>query len=265
LLLAASARARGGADLEVSGSVLRTSPRLEVRVDVSNRGDALAAPLDIAGELLGERRSARLQGGVPPGGTGAVVLAFQPGEHRPGVHALALLLEHPVQGAPDAAGNPPVASQRAWLLLALGASPGPAVTLVPEPLRLVVRGLLAVRVQSRDGEPHRIRLRVLTARGLRAGGEGVLVQVPARGNVVASLPVVRAGAPRASRHEVVLVAEAEDGPLARTTVATASVEVLPDRAILPRLWVPLALLGALLVATALGAELRRRRSRAATP
>lgn len=264
-LLAAPCVARAGAVLQVSGTVVRTSPRLEVRVVVANHGDATAAPLDVVGELLGERRSAHLSAGVPPGGSGAVVLGFSPSQARPGVHALALLLEHPIEGVPDAAGNPPLASQRAWLLLALGATTAPAVTLSPEPLRLVVRGSLVVRVESADGQPHRVRLRALTARGLRAEGEGAAVAVPAHGPVQASLPLVRAGAPRGSRHEVVLVAEAEDGPLARTTVATAAVEVQRDRSLLPRLRTPVAVLGALLLATALGTEIWRHRRRPPTP
>jgi len=264
-LLAAPSVAQARASLDVSGAVVRTSPRLEVRVVVTNHGDASAAPLDVVGELLGEQCIAQLAAGVVPGDSGAVVLAFSPTDvRRPGVYALALLLEHPVEGAPDAAGNPPVASQRAWLLLALGATTEPAVVLAPQPLRLDVRGSLGVLVESADGAPHRVRLRALTARGLRVEGEGEDLTVPARGTVRASLPIVRAGAPRGSRHEVVLVAEAEDGPLARTTVATAAVEVARDPSLLPRLRTPIAVLGILLLATALGVEVWRRRPRSPT-
>jgi hypothetical protein len=171
--------ARAEAVLDVSGSVVSVAPRLEVRVVVANRGDRAAAPLDVVGELLGERSEARLAGGVAPGGEGAVLLSFAPASPRPGTHALTLLLEHPVEGTPDGAGNPPVASQRAWLLVALGASPPPPVRLEADPLRLDVRGELAVRVESADGEAHRVRLRALTARGLRAEGAGAELVVPA--------------------------------------------------------------------------------------
>jgi hypothetical protein len=167
--------------LEVTGSVVSVAPRLEVRVVVTNRGDRAAMPLEVTAELLGERQEARLPEGVPAAGEGAVILAFSPAGARPGTHALTLLLEYPVEGQPDAAGNPPVVSQRAWLLLALGASPGEAVRLAAEPLSLDVRGGLAVRLESADGEPHRVRLRALPARGLRTEGEGVEVEVPARG------------------------------------------------------------------------------------
>jgi hypothetical protein len=269
VLLAAPVLARAEASLGVSGAIEQTSPRLEVRVVVSNRGDVAAAPLHVVGELLGERTEARLAGGVAPGASGGVLLDFPPlsADVRPGVHVLALLLEHPVDGPPDAAGNPPLASQRAWLLLALGttAAPAPAVTLVPERLRLSVRGAIQVGVLSADGAPHRVRVRLLTARGLRTEGKGVEVAVPAHGEVKVSLPIVRAGAPRGSRHGVVLVAEAEDGPLARATVTTATVDVAPFPSLLPRLRVPLAVAGIVLLATALGVELLRFHLRPPSP
>ena len=258
-LLAAAAAARAGAVLDVSGSVVSVAPRLEVRVVVTNRGDREAAPLEVTGELLGERSEARLAGGVAPGGEGAVLLTFAPANARPGTHALTLLLEHPVEGTPDGAGNPPVASQRAWLLLALGASPSPPVRLEADPLRLDVRGELVVRLESADGEPHRVRLRALPARGLRAEGDGAEVAVAARGTVLAALPLVRAGATRGSRHAVLLVAEAMDGPLARAAVLAVPVEVAPFPSRLPHLRVPLLVLGFLLVAVALAAEVWRRR------
>jgi hypothetical protein len=254
----ASASARAEAVLGVSGSVVSVAPRLEVRVLVTNRGDRPAAPLDVAGELLGDRSEARLASGVAPGGSGALLLAFSPAIARPGTYALTLLLEHPVEGPPDGAGSPPVASQRAWLLLALGANPSPAVRLAVDPLRLDVRGDLAVRLTSADGGPHRVRLRALTARGLRADGTGTEVAVPAHGASPAVLPLVRAGAPRGSRHAILLVAEDLDGPVARADVLAATVEVAPDPSLLPRARAWVLALGLLLVAVALAAEVWRR-------
>jgi hypothetical protein len=257
-LLTAGSVARSEAVLDVSGSVVSIAPRLEVRVVVTNRGDRPAVPLVVAGVLLGERSEARLANGVAPGGSGAVLLAFALSGARSGTHALTLLLEYPVEGPPDGAGNPPVASQLAWLLLALGANPGPAVRLAADALHLDVKGDLAVRLESADGEPHRVRLRALTARGLRAEGGGVEVAVPAKGTSPAALPLVRAGAPRGSRHAILLVAEALDGPVARTAVLAVPVEVAPDPSLLPRLRTPLLVLGLVLVALALGVEGWRR-------
>jgi hypothetical protein len=260
LVLLGEARAtRAEAVLLVSGSVVSVALRLEVRVVVSNRGDRKAVPLEVVGELLGERREARIAEGVPPGGEGAVVLEFTPRSAAPGTHVLTLLLEHPAEGPPDGAGNPPVDSQRAWLLLALGGvSPGPPVRLAADALRLDVRGDLAVRLESADGEPHRVRLRALTARGLRAEGDGAEVAVPARGTSRAVLPLVRAGAPRGSRHAVLLVADALDGPLARAAVLAAPVEVAPDPSLLRPLRAPVLALGLLLLAAALAVEGWRR-------
>ena len=195
-LLALAASARAQAVLDVSGSVVSTAPQLEVRVVVANRGDQAAAPVEVTGELLGERQEARLAQGIPPGGSAAVVLGFAPSARRAGIHALTLLLEHSLEGPPDGAGNPPVASERAWLLLALGAAPPEAVRLAADVLHLDVAGDLTVHLESADGAPHRVRLRAFTARGLRAEGEGVEVAVPARGAVSATLRLVRAGASR---------------------------------------------------------------------
>jgi hypothetical protein len=244
--------------LDVSGSVVSVAPQLEVRVVVTNRGDRRASPIEVAGELLGERAVARLAAGVGPGRDGSVVLVFSPENPRPGTHALTLVLEHPVEGAPDAAGNRPVASQVAWLLVALGASPPPAVRLSAQPLLLDVKGDLGVSVESADGEPHRVRLRLLTARGLRAEGSGVEIAVPARGVASAALPVVRAGAARGSRHGVLLLAESADDPLARTNVTAANVEIAEFPSRLPRMraWVVAA--GVLLLGVALGFEVWRR-------
>ena len=54
-----------------------------------------------------------------------------------------------------------------------------------------------------------------------------------------------------------LVAEALDGPVARTTVLAVPVEVAADPSLLPHLRWPLLLLGLALLAVALGFEVRR--------
>jgi len=259
------AAARPDAVLDVSGSVVATAPRLEVRVALTNRGDVHAGPIDVRGELFGESREARLPGGLAPGAEGLVVLDFAPTPPRPGLHALTLLLEHPVEGPPDGAGNPPLSSQRAFLLLALGANPGEAVRIDAEPLKLDVRGILFVRLESRDGQAQRVRLRALTARGLRSDGDPIEVAVPPSGYATAELPLSHAGAPRGSRQALLLVAETLDGPLARTSVAAASVDLLSDPARLPRLRVPLLVAGLALLALALGYEVRARLTRPSTP
>ena len=70
--------------LEVSGEVVGRAPRLEVRVVVFNGGDQAAVPLAVVGELLGERREARVARGVEPGSRSAVILDFAPVSARAG-------------------------------------------------------------------------------------------------------------------------------------------------------------------------------------
>jgi len=242
----------------VSGEVVSVAP-LEIRVVIRNPGPVEVGPLDVVGELQGERREARVSSGIGPGETAAVVLPFAAPPPRPGLYALVLLLEHPVAGVPDAAGSPPRASQRAWLLLALGARPDAAVTLRGEPCVIDAQGALRVRVESKDGEPHRVSLQAHADPGLRFEGRTVELAVPASGPVTASLPLARAGAARGSRHEVLVVAEPLDGPLARASVASATVDVAPDPSLLPRLHRPLLATGVLLLALAALAEVRARR------
>jgi hypothetical protein len=265
-LAAVPARVSADSRIDVSGSVGATAPRLEVRVTLTNRGDRRAGPVEVLGELFGEPRRARVSGGLEPGASGVVVLDFAPTPPRPGLHALTLLLEHPLDGPPDGAGNPPVASQRAWLLLALGASPGEAVRVEADPLRLDVRGTLVVRLTSRDREEQRVRLSTLTARGLRPERDPIDVVVPRQGVATVQVPIVRAGAARGSRQALLLVAETPDGPLARTAVGVATVEVLPDPALLPGLRKPLLVTGFALILLALGHEIRARlRARDTSP
>jgi hypothetical protein len=245
---------------EVSGAVTVTDEALDVRVDVRNSGDAAATPLTVLGELFGERRQARFETGLRPGQATSAHLLFPLAVPRPGVHALPLLLEYPEGGPADAAGNPPLASQRAYLLLALGGTAEPAVRIDAPELRLDTRGELRVRLESLDGAPHRVSLRVLTARGVRADGPPLEVEVPARGTVAATVVVMRSGAPRGTRHGILLVAETLDGALERTSVATSIVEITPDPGLMPSLWRALVALALLLLARAAVLEVRRYRA-----
>ena len=225
-----------------------------MRVTLANRGDRPAGPIDVKGELFGESQAARLPGTLAPGTSGSVTLEFATPAPKPGLHALTLLVEHPLEGAPDGAGNPQMASQRAFLLLALGASPEPAVRMRADPLRLDVRGALVVHLESADGQARRVRLRALTARGIRSESGPIDVAVPARGELRAEVTLARAGASRGTEHPLLLVAETPELEVSRTAVAAASVAVAADPSRLPALRVPLLALGTLLVTFALGFE-----------
>ena len=262
LAFLAAAAVRAEPPLDVAGSIVATRPRLQVSVVVTNRGGSPLSSLAVVGELLGERQEARVSTGIPVGGSGSVILAFDAANARPGVHALVLQLEHEVAGPPDAAGNPPLASQRAGLLLPLGEVAPPAVRLEPKPCLLDVTGRLEVVVGSSDGVGHRVRLRAFPPRGLRADGDDIEIEVPARGRTTAQLPLVRAGAARGTRHEVVVVAETLEERLILTSLAMATVRVAPDPSLFPRARVAILVLGCLLLALALGVELRVRARRA---
>jgi hypothetical protein len=240
--------------LDVAGAVVATSPRLAVRVTLTNRGERPAGPIDVQGELFGESQAARLPGTLAPRASGSVELEFGAPAPKPGLHALTLLVEHPLEGTPDGAGNPQLSSQRAFVLLALGASPEPAVRMRAEPLRLDVRGALVVHVASADGEARRVRLRALTARGIRSEGGPIDLDVPARGELRADVPLARAGAARGTEHALLLVAETPDLEVSRTAVTAANVAVVADPAWLPRIRTPVLAVGILLVAFALGFE-----------
>lgn len=243
-----------------------TSPdgaSLEVTVALVNAGDEKASPLTIEGQLVTERREARLADGVAPGATEKAVLRFPLEVPRPGLHALTLLLEWPVGPAPADGTLLPMASQRAFLLLTLGAVAEPAVRVTPAELELETHGTLAVGLESADGASHRVSVRVLTPRGLNVLDAGGEVIVPAQGRVTASVSMLRAGAPRESRQGVVVVASVLDGDLERTAVATGIVNLTRDPALLPRLRPALWLLAAGLLAAAAYLEVRWRAAPAA--
>jgi hypothetical protein len=260
-LLVPVAEARAGARFEVSGTVEAAENGLAVRVSLKNVGDRGTGSVTVEGELLGRRQEGSLDQGVPAGESRSLLLRYPPEVPRRGVHPLTLLVDF-TEPTPGADGSPPAESQRAFLLLALGANPPPAVRVDAAEGRLETRSSLAVGLESLDGAPHRVRLRVLTPHGLRAENPPADVGVPAVGRVLVTIPLLRSGAPRGSRQGVLVVAEASDGPLARTTVTTGVVEIAPDPALMPRLRRPLLVLAGLLLASAAALEFRRSRRKA---
>jgi hypothetical protein len=248
------------ARFEVSGSASAADDEtLQVSVALTNVGDELAVPVSIEAELADFRREIRLEAGVDKGKTEQVVLHFPLEVPRPGLHAVTLLLEWPVGPPPAGSTLPPTASQRAFLLLTLGASPPPAVTATARGLRLETRGTLEVGLESADGQAHRVAVRVFPPRGLNVFGPPTEVDVPASGRAVAHVDLLRAGAPRDSSQGILVVASAIDGPLERTTVITSVVGIARDDTLIPRLRPFLWGLAAALLAAAGWVELRHRR------
>jgi hypothetical protein len=232
---------------------------LAVRVSLSNRGDTGAAGVLVQGELLGERDEGRLDSGIAAGGTGTVALRFPVEVRRPGVHPVALRLEY------QATPSPGVISQRAYLLLSLGANPPPAVRVAAPALRLRDRDPLRVTVESADGASHRVRLRVLTPKGLNAESPEGDVVVPAQGAVTVDVPILRGSVARPSQQGLLIVAGSTDGPEETTAVATTVVHVAGDPAWLPRVRRPLAAAAFLLLVAAVTVEVVRALRPAAPP
>jgi hypothetical protein len=240
--------------LEISGAVESGPPRVQVRVDLANLGDAPARGASIEAELLGQRLVSRLGEDLPPHTGGSAVFPFDVGAVRPGVYPLALHVQYARSGA---AGD--MVSQRGYLLVALGANPAPAVSLSVPDVRLDTSAPVRVRIESADRRPHRVRLRMLTPRGLQAFGDDPEVSVPLFGARTVELRLLRAGAPRPSRQGVVVLAETVGEEVPSAGAAMAVVDVRPDPAWLPRLRWPLVAAAVLLLVASGYVELRRRR------
>ena len=234
---------------------------MSVRVDVRNAGDQPVQDLHVQGELFGRREEGRHRGELAPGSSVSLVLRFPSDPPRPGAHAVRLRLGY-AETRPDASGNVVTATEPAYVLAVRGEQAPAAVRVAASPMTIDAVGVLPVRVESADGDAHRVRLRAATARDLLAEDPGE-IDVPAQGAVVVDLSLRRAGAARGSRREVWLLAEAMDGPVARTTAATADVTIAKEPGWIPRVRVFLFVLGGLLVAGAFLWELRRPREAAA--
>jgi hypothetical protein len=246
LLWALAAPAAAGVRLEVGGAVEPAEDALMVRLDVTNRG-AAAVRLEIEGEIFGHHARTALPGGVAAGAAVTAWLHFPVQPPRPGVHALALTLEYTEAGASQSA------SQRACLLLQLGAPADPALRVAASPASFETSGTLRVGVQSADGRAHDVRVRVLAPRGVNALAEPSL-RVPPSGGASVDVPLIRTGPSRRENHEVIVVAATDSGGAESTELARAQVELVPHLPLLPRLRPLLAVAGALLLAAAVAAE-----------
>jgi hypothetical protein len=221
-------------------------------VSLHNEGDVPAAAVAVRGELLGRLDRAEIAEGVPAGMTRSVQLYYPFEYPRPGVHPLVLLLEYSTEG--DA---PQKLTQPAFILVALGSQPPPAVTLTVPELGLDSIGTLQVGLESVDGIAHRMRVRVETPLALRVLDPPAEIEVPAAGQVQLPFRIQRGSAARGSQQGILVLAETAEGALAQTTVVTGVVQVLGNTSWLLRLrWVILTVAAALLLAAAV-VEVRR--------
>jgi hypothetical protein len=246
---------------EVQGAVAPDPLGLVARITLRNSGGATATGVRLSGELTGEEDSVSAEAPVPVGGSTELALHLPTSRLTPGVHPLPLLIDFAAADQPQT----PL-SQRGWLLVFYGQPAGPdTVRLVLSDLTIRDGAGMVARLSSLDGRGYKVRLRVLTARGLSVPDPVPTVEVPATGTVETRVRLLRGGAPRPSRQGVIGFAEWDDGGLHHTTPATATVDVLPDPAVLPRIRRPLGVAAAVLllaagVAEALHARRRRRQS-----
>jgi hypothetical protein len=262
----ASASAPGAApSFDVGGGVSLTEDgELEVRVDLMNRGGTASGAVTVVGELAGHYDEAQVPAGVAAGATSAARLVFPREVPRPGVYPVVLLLDYAPAAAPGvapaAAGVAPAArSQRAFLLLTLGATAAVPVRISAPEITLRDRALLPVDLESADGRAHRIRLRVLTPRGLNAERLQDEVAVPATGVARVSVPLLRGGVARPSRQGLLLVAETLDGDVAQASTSTSVVTVAAAVDLMPRWRDPFVVAAGLLLAAAAVLEWRHLR------
>lgn len=232
--------------------------RIEVRIGLANRGDAPARATSVEAELFGQRETRRLEGEIEPGQRAEAAFSFALAEATPGVHAMVLRLEFRSPGEPGGAER--LLLQPAYVLVALGENPAPAVTLSAGPARMDSVGRWRVGLESHDGAAHRVRLRAVLPRGLRVSPAESLVDVPAQGRVEQELLLFRADAPWESTQGAVLLAATEGEDVTRTAAALAEVRVGREPAWLPRLRRPLVLAMLALFLAAAYFELRRRRA-----
>lgn len=228
---------------------------VDVRVGLVNRGAVALRALTADGELFGHAETRKLDQGLEAGASSGLLFSFPLDDATPGVHAVTLRLEYQATAAEGQA--PQSIVQPAYVLLALGESPPPAVKITAPEGHMDSVGRWRVALESEDGAAHRMRLRVVLPRTLRADPLDSLVAVPATGRVEKELLLFRVDAPWDGPQGAVLVAATDGEPVTRTTVATAVVQVGHEPGRMPRLRRPLAVAMALLFLAAGALELRR--------
>jgi len=239
----------------LGGVLLSSDDAVEVRVDLTNAGGARLSSLEVGGELIGGRAQASL-GDLEPGQSASAVLTFPYAhEWRPGRHVLPLAIRYRLEGAEDSAPR----DARACLVLVLGESPAePAVRVTAGDVTLDLRAEMPVTLESADGFAHRVRVTAETPRGLLAAAPAAEIDVPPRGPISLVVPLLYGSAPRDSRQGVLVVARTLLGPQERMAFATATVEIAPSAAVLPRIRAPLAVAALVLLVAGLVAERCRR-------
>ena len=234
----------------------RRTPRLQVSVVVTNRGDRAVPSLEIVGELLGQRQETQISGGIVAGGAGPSSSISTPDAPDPACTRWCSCSSTRSRARPMPRGTRRSRAGAPGSPVALGAEAEPAVRLEPKPSLLAVTGRLEVAVGERRTGP---RTASACARSRPAACARTATawrsRFPREGTVIAALPLVRAGAPRGTRHDVVLVAETVDGAARPDERGHAIVEVAADPVAAAALATPDPGAGLLLLGVAVGFEI----------
>jgi hypothetical protein len=229
---------------------------VDVRVGLGNRSTTTVSAITAEAELLGHVERRKLDASLAPGGSSGLLFSFPLEGATPGVHAVTLRIEYQ---ASVSSGEPvPTRVQPAYVLLALGEeSAAPAVKLTAPDAHMDSVGRWRIGLESSDGAPHRVRLRMVLPRTLRGDPLDSSVSVPAAGRVDKELLLFRVDAPWDGPQGALLVAATDGEEVTRTSVATAVVHVGREPGRVARWRVPLAVLMALLFLAAALLEVRR--------
>jgi hypothetical protein len=243
LTLGAPLFAHASPTFDLTGSFMPASSGVTVLVRVQNRSSARVSAVRIEGAWKRERARTFLQGGLAPGESGEVRFHFTQSP-SPGTHALVLLIDFERD---EGGGRATPVNEATFLRLGFDAVPPPAVRIVAPPTSLRETAVAAIGLESADGKAHRVRLWVWPPHVLACDPPLQRVEVPAHGTVTSRVRLFRGLAAHGSGYELLAVAETEDEPLTRTTVASAAVWVGADSAWLPRVRVPFVWAGLLLL------------------
>lgn len=231
----------------------READAVDVRVGLVNRNPTAVSAITAEAELLDHVERRKLDASIPPGGASGILFSFPLEGVTPGVHAVTLRIEYKASGEAT-----PTRVQPAYVLLALGEEgAAPAVKLTVPDAHMDSVGRWRIGLESLDGAPHQMRLRVVLPRTLRADPLDGSVSVPAAGRVDKELLLFRVDAPWDGPQGALLVAATEGEEVARTSVATAVVHVGREPGRVARWRLPLAVVMALLFLAAALLEVRR--------
>jgi hypothetical protein len=221
-----------------------------VEVSLVNSSGTDAVPVHLEGELRGGFETADLPDGVAAGQNARLVLHF-PGV-PPGSFPLSLRLSYPYTPR----GTSLVEQLLCTSLENGGPATAPVLVRVGD-LSLETAGEWPIDLTSADGAPHSVVVRVEVPKGLGVSPQESRVEVGTGPPTRVAPRLFRGSYPRGTRATVWVLVETGD-PVPGSALASASVTILKDPALMPRLRPLLFVVAAGLLLAAFWEELRGR-------